>query len=47
MRIQMLGLFFFVLIIFPCGVQLIVPVLPSLFPFQISSLPVGRHALIF
>ena len=42
----MLRLFFFVVFIFPCGVRRIVPVPPSLFPFQISSLRVGRRALI-
>jgi len=48
MPMEMLGLFFFVVFIFPCGVRLKVPVLPSprLFPFQISSLRVGPHALI-
>jgi len=43
---QMLGLLFFVVFIFPCGVRRIVPVLTCLFPFQISSLRVGRRALI-
>ena len=43
----MLGLSFSVVFIFPCGVRQIVPVLPCLFAFQISSLQVGRRALIF
>ena len=34
----MLRLFFFVVFIFPYSIQQIVPVLPSLFPFQISPL---------
>ena len=41
-----LGLFFFVVFIFSSGFGRIVPVLSSLFPFQISSLRVGWHALI-
>jgi len=46
MRMQMLGLFSFVVFIFPCGIRLIVPVLPSLFPYQITSQWVGWRALI-
>ena len=46
MQMQMLGLFFFVVFNVPCGIRRIVPVLPSLFPFQISSLRVGRRTLI-
>ena len=46
MRMWILGLFFFVVFIFPYGVGRIVPVLPSLSPFQISFLQVGRRALI-
>jgi len=43
---QILGLFFFVVFIVPCSIRQIVPVLPSLFPFQISFLRVDQHTLI-
>jgi len=43
----MVGLFLFVVFIFTCGVCRIVPVLASVFPFQISSLQVGLRALFY